>query len=130
MNILQIREKITPRGDGNALQLHYLSISDLVYKREDNSERRRKHGLSDLVSNQPPIIREKITPRGDGNRLVPFALCYYNTAYKREDNSERRRKPCIDIATDITVITVYKREDNSERRRKLNLECDVKELSV
>ena len=40
------------------------------YKREYNSERRRKHEYRDYdPKNGDSRIRENITPRGDGNKL-------------------------------------------------------------
>ena len=61
----EIRENITPRGDGNF---------NVVSSKENGK-----------------IIRENITPRGDGN-FIDDEVEDPNLAYKREYNSERRRK--------------------------------------
>ena len=64
-----IRENITPRGDGNLwLSFHYLKTR---YKREYNSERRRKPNFFESAKQDSYLlIRENITPRGDGNVLL------------------------------------------------------------
>ena len=61
---MQIRENITPRGDGNLILLSIKRIS-FLHKREYNSERRRK--------------------------LILFSIIIY-IMNKREYNSERRQK--------------------------------------
>ena len=43
--VLVIRENITPRGDGNLLLINSI-VSNTEYKREYNSERRRKRAPS------------------------------------------------------------------------------------
>ena len=61
-----------------------------IYKREYNSERRRKLLANTPLSNKIKSIRENITPRGDGNLInIPLLKILLN---KREYNSERRRK--------------------------------------
>ena len=65
-----IRENITPRGDGNSyFVLSIVAISAILYKREYNSERRRKRKKLDFEELPDKLfnIRENITPRGDGN---------------------------------------------------------------
>ena len=62
-----IREKITPRGDGNLKLLISYKTHPLLYTRKDNSERRRKQNTVSFILTVFLIIREKITPRGDGN---------------------------------------------------------------
>mgnify|MGYP001686194998 CR=1 FL=1 len=85
----QIRENITPRGDGNfkkefidgnylnkreynserrrKLFLETFVLLFLIDKREYNSERRRKLSLLPKLKHFHIRIRENITPRGDGN---------------------------------------------------------------
>ena len=66
-NSLFIRENITPRGDGNKNR-HLLNVYSFIYKREYNSERRRKFlEIFCLLFTIIASIRENITPRGDGN---------------------------------------------------------------
>ena len=60
------------------------------YKREYNSERRRKR-RNLTPKNLGVKIRENITPRGDGN-LTDTEIKYLPLINKREYNSERRRK--------------------------------------
>ena len=67
---MQIRENITPIGDGN-------SINDI---------------LTSILCQQ---IRENITPIGDGNFLTARSFNSFTFNYKREYNSDRRRKLLI-----------------------------------
>ena len=89
----KIRENITPRGDGNAFKRLVYKLKLISYKREYNSERRRKLILFSIIiyimnkreynserrrkhyfffihSNLLLHIRENITPRGDGNSRI------------------------------------------------------------
>ena len=118
-----IREKITPRGDGNQF-LNFLMLYLLLNTRKDNSERRRKPDFPDNSINSSKslntrkdnserrrklfyllniihflsFIREKITPRGDGN-LENYQREWLEElgVDTRKDNSERRRKLLIKI---------------------------------
>ena len=113
-----IRENITPRGDGNCVKIAVCSSLLFFYKREYNSERRRKHTLVTKIYHSKIIIRENITPRGDGNKKDISFLSSSILVYKREYNSERRRK-LIHFFSFRYFYGFYKREYNSERRRKL-----------
>ncbi len=93
-------------------------IPKQLYKREYNSERRRKHRVTSGLTIPPhPQIRENITPRGDGNSLKDLVVGN-GILHKREYNSERRRKLLKFLHLTPSPAT-YKREYNSERRRKL-----------
>ena len=118
-----------------------------IYKREYNSDRRRKFLSYQNIDSLRLLckIRENITPIGDGNSSSQYFIFPKNVALdKREYNSDRRRKFYIlvqffqsytnEIRENITPIgdgnlisyleiidrrtNIYKREYNSDRRRK------------
>ena len=111
---LLIREKITPRGDGNGNPSAQINV--ICNTRKDNSERRRKQFQLFFCLHFLNQIREKITPRGDGNQNLASLYIFYNQ-YTRKDNSERRRKQYNSFFCSNDIL-IYTRKDNSERRRK------------
>ena len=63
------REYNSERRRKRAFHIAYPIIAT-TYKREYNSERRRKPEKSRTMSATVTNIRENITPRGDGNSLL------------------------------------------------------------